>query len=67
MTTKPSNGDPAEHAQMITDCEARESKLTDWERNFIDDMSRRLTNGHALTVGQEDTLDSIWNNATAGG
>ena len=24
-----------EHQQMVTDCENRESKLTDWERTFI--------------------------------
>lgn len=32
--------DLEEAKQQIEDCIARESKLTDWERNFIDSVER---------------------------
>lgn len=57
----------AEHLTLIEDCETRESRLDDWERKFIDDMRTRIEAGHSLTVGQEDTLDSIWNRCTEKG
>lgn len=56
-----------EHLTMVEDCEQRESRLSDWERKFIDDMRTRLEAGHSLTVGQEDMLDSIWEKCTANG
>lgn len=31
-----------DHAQMIEDCEARESKLSEWEHEFIDSIGRQL-------------------------
>lgn len=50
--------------QMITDCERRESKLTDWERGFVDDMRARLERGQGLTKGQEEKLEQIWDRVT---
>lgn len=49
---------------MVLDCEARESKLSDWERSFIDSLSRQLANGHSLTVNQKKHLDKIWEKCT---
>ncbi len=46
--------------QMIKDCEARESKLSDWEREFIDSISRRET----LTEKQSAKLEAVWNRVT---
>ncbi len=31
-----------EHEQMVADCEARESKLSDWVRTFVDSISAVL-------------------------
>ena len=56
--------DPSDHPQMIVDCENRESKLSDWERQFVDSISRQLANGHALTAKQSETLDDIWEKVT---
>ena len=53
-----------EHLQMVTDCEARESRLSEWERDFIDSIRRQLDRGRALTERQAETLDRIWNKAT---
>lgn len=59
--------DRAEQAQMIADCELRESRLSDWEANFIDSISRQLAEGRNLTLNQSNTLDEIWERATAKG
>lgn len=56
-----------EHAQMIEDCEARESRLSDWERSFIDSIGGQISAGYALSPKQAETLDKIWNKATEKG
>lgn len=53
-----------EHATMIEDCEKRESKLSDWERSFIDSIWMQLSKGHSLTAKQAETLDTIWERVT---
>lgn len=56
-----------EQLQMIEDCQARESRLTDWEQSFIDSLLIFLGRGNALTLKQQETLTSIWEKATAEG
>jgi len=53
-----------EHEQMIQDCETRESKLTDWERTFIDSISNQIAEGKSLSPKQAETLDKIWERVT---
>lgn len=53
-----------DHAQMIEDCENRESKLTEWERTFIDSIGRQLAAGRALTEKQDERLNEIWDRVT---
>lgn len=53
-----------DHLQLVEDCEARESKLTDWERGFIDSVGRVLRNGGRLTDKQAETLNTIWDKVT---
>lgn len=53
-----------EISQMIVDCENRESKLSDWERKFIQSVSERAGNGLHLTTMQVSTLESIWERIT---
>ena len=62
-----SNTCNAEHQQMAEDCEARESRLTEWERGFIDSMKHRLAHGQGLSTTQAQKLDEIWERATAKG
>lgn len=52
-------------ADMIEDCEKRESMLSDWEREFIDSIGERLSRGRSLTTRQIETLESIWDRVTA--
>lgn len=56
--------DHDEHVQMIKDCEERESKLTDWERSFIDSLTKRVEAGRALSKPQADRLNEIWDRIT---
>lgn len=56
--------DRSEHATMVADCIQRESKLSDWERSFIDSLDNRLAAGAALTDKQVDRLDEIWEKVT---
>lgn len=49
---------------MIQDCENRESKLTDWERTFIDSISMHIGNGNSLTPKQSGLLETIWERVT---
>lgn len=56
--------DHDDHAQMIQDCESRESKLTDWERTFIDSLTKQVADGRALTEAQSEKLNEIWDRVT---
>ena len=57
----------SEYAQLIEDCEKRESRLSEWDREFIDSIKKRLADGNPLTPKQIEKLDEIWERATARG
>lgn len=52
---------------MIDDCEKRESKLTDWDVNFLDSISNQLDKNRSLSQKQIEKLESIWEKATKHG
>jgi hypothetical protein len=56
-----------EYLRMVSDCEKRESKLTDWERTFIDSVSHWLSHGSQLSGNQIERLELIWERVTAKG
>ena len=56
-----------QYLKMIADCEARESRLTEWEVGFLDSISAQLAAERPLSVKQTDTLDRIWEHATGRG
>lgn len=56
-----------EISQLISDCEVRESRLTEWERTFIDSVKQRAESGKGLTDKQIATLSAIWEKATEKG
>ena len=56
-----------EYLRMVDDCEKRESRLNDWERNFIDSIRRQLDEDKPLSPKQAETLDQTWERATARG
>jgi len=55
---------PDEINMMLADIEQRESKLSDWERSFVDDISTKLGRGGSLTSGQDNKLQQIWERIT---
>lgn len=54
-------------AQLIEDCQDRESRLSEWERGFIDSIAKQHGDGRALTAKQIESLNEIWERATARG
>ncbi len=56
-----------EYITMLEDCERRESRLTDWERGFVDSLRSQLERDRRPTPKQIETLDAIWERATARG
>ena len=56
-----------EYLQLIEDCEAREDRLTDWERGFVDSIRNQLEASRPLSAKQTERLDAIWEQATAKG
>jgi hypothetical protein len=56
-----------EYLTMVEDCEQRGSRLTGWEIGFIDDMRMLLEHELALSPKQTETLERIWERATACG
>ena len=59
--------DSTEHMTMVEDCEARESRLSEWDAQFIDSIKRQLVDGRSLSKKQAEKLDEIWERATARG
>ena len=56
-----------ENLQLVEDCEARESRLDNWQREFIESIGRQLRQGRGLTAAQQDKLNEVWEHATAEG
>lgn len=56
-----------EYTIMLDDCEARESRLTDWERGFVESLRQQVEQGRRPTARQIDALDNVWEKATARG
>jgi hypothetical protein len=40
--------------------ETQDSRFTDWERDFIASLARRLEMGRTLSEKQKETLERIW-------
>jgi len=53
-----------EYAQMVSDCEERESQLSEWETDFIASISEYLDDEHPLSQKQVETLERIWEKVT---
>jgi len=56
-----------EYFKMINDCEQRESRLSEWDCNFIESIRDRLEQEKSLSSKQIEKLDEIWEKATSRG
>lgn len=50
---------------LIRDCQSRYKKINDWERDFISNINHHYSKRGTLTQSQKETLDKIWEKATA--
>ena len=55
------------YLQQVEDCEKRESRLTDWERTFVDSIRSQIEQGLRPTQKQIEMLDRVWEHATLRG
>lgn len=56
-----------EYLTLLEDCEKREERLTDWERGFVDSLTKQIENGRIPSLKQVETLDKVWERVTAKG
>lgn len=49
---------------MVSDCEQRESKLTEWEGKFIDSIGNQLSETQRISPKQIESLEKIWDRVT---
>lgn len=56
-----------EYMTLLDDCEKRSEKLSDWECEFVDSLQRQLAEGRRPSAKQIETLDKLWERATARG
>ena len=56
-----------EYIQMIDDCEDRESKLSEWDINFLESIRNRVEEGISPTGRQIRVLENIWEKSTKDG
>ena len=56
--------DQDEISTFIKDCDDRESKMTEWERNFIQSIREQFDRTETLSLKQNETLEQIWDKVT---
>jgi ferritin-like metal-binding protein YciE len=62
-----SDGWADEYLTLLDDCEARESRLTEWEASFVDSLRSQIEAGRRPSAKQIDALDNILEKATKKG
>lgn len=50
---------------MVSDCENRDRRLTEWEREFLTSLRQRLANGREPSEKQDEILNRIWDKVTS--
>lgn len=50
--------------QLIADCEARETKLSEWEAGFVQSIREQFNRKGSLSEKQLETLEKIWEKVT---
>ena len=51
---------PTECQEMIDDCMERESRLSEWEANFLESIENQLAKKGDLSDKQKEILERIW-------
>jgi regulator of sigma D len=50
--------------QLITDCETRDDKLSEWEQGFIQSVREQFDRRGSLSDKQLEILNNIWEKVT---
>ncbi len=53
-----------EYKTMVNDCQSRDKKMSEWEKEFMSSIEARLNKGDELTLKQIETLNKIWEKVT---
>ena len=53
-----------ESAWILEQLESQESKLSEWERNFVQSLQEQIGKGRKLSMKQRDVLGNIWDKLT---
>jgi len=56
-----------EYLDQIEDCEKREERLSEWERDFIQSLREQIEGNRAPTPRQVEVLDRVWEKVTKRG
>jgi len=56
-----------EYQMMVTDCEDRESLLSEWETDFIESVGEQIAEKEFITIKQVAILERIWEKVTEAG
>lgn len=59
------SSDRDELVTMVNDCQARERRMSEWERSFMDSIELWLGKANDLSPRQIETLHRIWEKVTA--
>lgn len=51
--------DPLDCMELLDQLEEHESRLTGWEREFVDSLQQQLSRGRAPTIKQADTVQRL--------
>lgn len=57
--------DAAEHQTMVNDCQARDRRMSEWEREFMSSIEQQLKEGKELSPKQIDVLNRVWEKVTS--
>ena len=56
-----------EYQEMVTDCEDRESLLSEWETTFIESAGEQIAEKEFITIKQVAILERLWEKVTEAG
>lgn len=56
-----------EYNQMIEDCESRDRRMNEWEREFIESLKAQLKDERVPSARQIEKLNDVWEKVTSKG
>jgi hypothetical protein len=60
----PRTSPPLNAEDMLEDCEACTTGMTEWEREFVESIREQIDDGSDLSDAQFDKLEQVWRERT---